>query len=186
MDVKGCFGREHNECYGCFYCINEPECLEATLKNRKDDTMYMEITITKPATEPETEKLTMEELVNKKILLEAHKANAAARILGYVKKGEYDQMHFRNAEHYYREACEELEKVEQKIQFMDEENKLLTEYWDLLNDHRDAHYKLMVAKLEGEKKVVDNAYKDISRIEDVIWETERKLRDLRDRKFAQK
>lgn len=186
MDVKGCFGREHNECYGCFYCINEPECLEATLKNRKDDTMHMEIKITKPAETQEKSIPTLEELLNNQMELETVKTEIAENILGLIAKGHYDYVGFCALEDVYRETCEKLTKVKQKIQFMDEENDLLTEYWDLLNDRRDAHYKWMAAQLEGEKKVVENAYKDIVGTEHAIWETERKLLDLRDRKFAQK
>ena len=167
-----CIG-EYQVYLKCYYCSMREECKCKTLENRKDDTMYMEITITKPAETHEKFALTMEELVNKKIHLEEHKANVVAKILGYIEKGEYNQMYFRNAKHDYREACEELAKVEQKIQFVDEENELLDKYWDLLNDRRDTYYKWMVTQLEGEKKVVENVYKDIVGTEHAIWETER-------------
>ena len=178
-----CFG-EFQKYLKCYYCSIKEECKCKTLRNREDgEIMYMEVTIEKTETQAKCS-LTMEELINKKILLEEHKANVATKILGYVEKGEYNQMHFRNAEHDYREACEELAKVEQKIQLMDEEDELLSKYWDLLNDRRNTHYTWMTAQLEGEKKFVEHAYKNIVETEHAIWETERKLFDLRDRKFT--
>lgn len=186
METPCCFGKYDGASNKCWGCECAPCCKWQKEDREEGNTMYMEIKITKPAETQEKSAPTMEELVNKRMLLEDSKVDLARKILNCIEHGECDQTYFRNVKLDYKVVCEELAKVEQKIQLMDEESDLLSKYWDLLNDRRNTHYTWMVAQLEGEKKVVENAYKDIVETEHAIWETERKLLDLRDRKFAQK
>ena len=83
-------------------------------------------------------------------------------------------------------AHERRERVLRKIESKKEETELLAKYGKLLDDRKTASYLWAEAQLAGNRTIADNIHKDLMGTEYALAETERKLLELRDKKFAEK